>query len=85
LQSLANDERLFALLISAESLDSPPAIHQEPAMFEYAISAGEGTLFEYGVFDIEGVYQAIDVVDCRIGGDKVLIFAPCDDDCETGQ
>lgn len=48
--------------------------------YEYAVSDGEGTLLDYGVVSATEAYNGI-----AWFGDKTLIIAPCEPDCETGK
>lgn len=48
-------------------------------MYEYVITAGEGTMIELGV------YFWIDLDDFDLDDGEEIIIRPCDDDCETGQ
>jgi hypothetical protein len=48
--------------------------------FEYVITAGEGTLIEFGVIQD---WEVLNMVESLAYED--LLIAPCDDDCETGQ
>jgi hypothetical protein len=50
-------------------------------LYEYAISAGEGTLVALGQCD--GIDDAADVVDDLLPG-ETLAIALTDEDCETG-
>jgi len=51
-------------------------------MFEYAISAGEGTLIECGIADDTGIQV---LTDLSLDEGHTLIFGPAADDCTTGQ
>jgi hypothetical protein len=53
----------------------------EKYMFEYAISEGEGTLIDYGVFDDWMLTGVID----RMSPEESLTISRCTDDCETGK
>ena len=51
-------------------------------MFEYAISDGEGTLVDYGVLECYWInLYAIEVRKAK----QSMIFAPCENGCETGK
>ncbi len=49
-------------------------------MYEYAISRGEGTLVDYGVFSSWGLLH---IVENLLEG-EVLIIQECEEDCITG-
>lgn len=48
-------------------------------MYEYVITAGEGTMIELGVI----YWQELDCLIIEDG--EEIIIRPCDDGCETGQ
>ncbi len=57
-------------------------------MYEYAITAGEGTLIEFGVMEWRLFVALSEMLETYISGvenGQTLIIAPCDDDCETGK
>lgn len=50
-------------------------------MFEFVISAGEGTLIEHGVlFTPDGIED----IACNLNVDEMLSIEACAQDCETG-
>jgi len=49
-------------------------------MFEYAITAGEGTLIDYGCKQIGS-----DPATAPASEDNVYLIRLCPDDCETGK
>ena len=51
--------------------------------YEYAITAGEGTLIDFGVIRCEYFEDAAFAVEPKEG--QTVIIAPCAKGCETGQ
>ena len=49
-------------------------------MYEYAISRGEGTLVDYGVFSSYGLFYMIENL---LEGES-LIIQECEEGCKTG-
>ena len=49
-------------------------------MYEYAISRGEGTLIEHGVFSSYGLLVMIENL---LDGESIII-QECEEDCVTG-
>lgn len=54
-------------------------------MFEYAISAGEGTLIDYGVCSFESIMDMLVIAGTKIGTNVVLTIAFASPDCLTGK
>ena len=57
-------------------------------MYEYVITAGEGTLIELGIVDAENldaINRGVAIVS-KVSDRKMdILISPCDDDCETGE
>lgn len=56
---------------------SKPVTH-----LEYAISCGEGTLLEYGVWDLESDFTPTNPE--NLPENFTVIMSPCSADCQTG-
>lgn len=79
--TLSNSAKAPALrFCSSFPFEQGSAKTREVRMFEYAISAGEGTLLSFGTL----TPRDEDLIDF-LAPDETLVIAPCDTDCETGK